>query len=83
MTRKREPDTEPSRYMTFQEVARELQVSVESIREKALAPGSDGLTVVNVGNGTARAQWRVLRASFHDYCERIERAAATRFERAS
>ena len=34
MTRKRESDTEPSRYMTFQEVARELQVSVESIRDR-------------------------------------------------
>jgi hypothetical protein len=80
MTRKQDTDAQPTRYMTFQEVARELQISVESVRDKALTPGS-GLAVVDVGNGTARAQWRVLRSSFQDYCERIERESAARFER--
>lgn len=78
MTNTKKTD-EPSRYMTFAEIAQQLRISVESVREKALTPGS-GLTVVDVGNGTTRAQWRVLRTSFDDWCQRIERESAARFQ---
>jgi hypothetical protein len=80
MARKQETDAPAPKYMTFQEIAHELRISVESVRDEALTPGS-GLAVVDVGNGTARAQWRVLRTSFEDYCQRIERESAARFER--
>lgn len=77
MPRKKQTDDVPSRYMTFSEVARELQISVESVREKALI-GRE-LAVVDVGNGTARSQWRVVRTSFEAYCQRREAQAAERF----
>lgn len=82
MVSKGEANDKPSRYMTFAEIAGHLRISVESVRDKALAPGSE-LVVVNVGNGTTRAQWRVVRSSFEDYCLRVEREAAARFGRAS
>ena len=81
MARKREEGEKPSRYMTFAEIAHQLQVSVESVREKALIARE--LDVVDVGNGTTRAQWRVPRSSFEGYCTRVERDAAARLDRAS
>lgn len=77
LTRKSEQASKPGAYMTFASVARELDVSVESVRHKALV--AHELTAVNVGNGGERAVWRVPRASFTDYCKRIEAEAARRF----
>jgi hypothetical protein len=76
------PDTpeleKPSRYMTFAEVARELQVSVTTVRDKALRPGSP-LRAVDIGNGSDRAVWRIGRDTFLAYCEQVERESAARF----
>lgn len=62
--------------MTFAEVAAQLRISPESVRDKALT-GKE-LAVVDVGNGSERAQWRVIRSSFDSYCARVEREAAQR-----
>jgi hypothetical protein len=65
-----------SRYMTFEDVARQLQVSADSVRAKVL---TGELAGADVGNGTQRKVLRVLRSSFDAYCERIEAEAARRF----
>lgn len=76
MLKKSEPAASPPRYMTLTEVAKELGISVESVRYKALV--SHELEAVNVGNGSDRAVWRIVRASFDAFCERIEAEAARR-----
>ena len=76
MERKTEPPA--SRFLTFAEVAHHLRISAESVRDKALRPGSE-LPAVNVGNGTERAVWRITRDSFDRYCQQIERESAERF----
>ncbi|MGZ6776913.1 MAG: hypothetical protein ACXVGF_04520 [Blastococcus sp.] len=77
MPRKKDSGDVPSRYLTFSEVAHQLRTSVESVREKALIRRE--LEVVDVGNGSERAQWRVVRTSFEAYCARREAEAAQRF----
>lgn len=77
MAKKGETAAPLSRYMTFGEVARELGISVDSVRTKVLT--THELAGADVGNGTERGNWRVIRRSFNDYCERIEAEAARRF----
>lgn len=79
MALKRETDPQ-SRYMTFEDVARQLQISADSVRAKVLA---GELASADVGNGTERKVLRVVRSSFNSYCDRIEAEAARRFQAAS
>ena len=64
----------PSRYMSFTEVAHELGVTRNDIRNKVYAGH-----LVGVDIGTKGSRLRVTRESFEAYCERIEREALARF----
>lgn len=68
--------TEPSRYMSLSEVARQLDVkSPGTIRNKIYKGELVGVNVATFG----KSQLRVTRASFESYCARIEAEAAARF----
>lgn len=64
----------PGRYMTLDEVARELVTTRNDIRNKVYA----GL-LVGVDIATTGSRLRVTRTSFEEYCDRIEREALQRF----
>lgn len=76
MTTTGEPRPRASRYMTLREVADELRLkSTGSVRNKIYEGQLVGVNVTTVG----RSQLRVTRASFEQYCARIEAEAADRF----
>ena len=75
MTESGEPD-QPSLYMSLDEVARQLRVSIADVRNK-LEQGD--LLGINVATKGKKIQWRVSRSSFEDYCAQREAEAAQRF----
>lgn len=75
MTVKKTGEAPRTRYMTLEEVARELRVSRGDVRNKVYA---GHLVGVDIGN-TAQSRFRVTRSSFEAYCDRLEAEAAQRF----
>lgn len=75
MTESGEPE-QSSLYMRLDDVAHQLRVSVNDVRNKCFA---GDLLAIDVATKGKKTQLRVSRKSFDEYCLRAEAEAAARF----